>query len=377
MDLNWIFLRAIYNELERSKGDYFTVCVNNEIVIADGKVARVNVPKYDEARDKGIDGAKGSEGLDPKLASIVVGGIIRENNKSKLVPNNAIHVEIINRLGMQTFGGIDFSTIYDIDTNFISIEKDNKLRILYITTKPYREALIRLQSESKTVEFVKRDESTLKLGALDLLNFKRKFTAYLVKSYIVTCENYLTLRLNKVHALSFYNCSKEFIPLMIMSAGLYNPFISTSAISNEFLSKDLAKYMADLDSVSHGDLVVYYLTTKEICTFLKIPKFVSMPWGMAINLIAGQLMPTEFPNRNRVIHLKIENGVPVEISEEELREIETRNNRIRNSSDFYEEKDLTQVGSYNSLNLLCTRYYRAVGARNDNELFNIISTVSL
>lgn len=361
MDLNELFISDIYKTLQRNKGEYFTVCVNNEIVIADNKIARVNVSKT----------AEGTDG-------VTIGGIVRSGNKNKLVKNTTVHNSILQRLANQTFGGVDFTGVFELDSKYISIEKDDKLRILYLTTRPYKEALVRLQSKDKSVEFTKKDGSTLHLGALDLVRFKRNFTIYLVKTYINTCENYLVTRLSKVRNLSFFYCSKEFVPLMIKSIGLYNPFMDSSTISNEFLSSKFAQYLLEFDSVSHGDLSMYYLTSKEICRLLGLKRFASMPWGFAINLIAGQLLPTDFANINRTIYFKsLNSGAPVEITEEEAREIEAENNRIRATDQFYNEDDLTRVGSYNSLSLLCSRYYRAVGARNDVELFNLVSDVNL
>lgn len=361
MGLNELFILNIYKTLQRNKGEYFTVCVNNEIVIADNKIARVNLSKVAESKE-----------------GVTVGGIVRSGNKNKLIKNTTVHNSILQRLANQTFGGIDFTEVFELDNNYISVEKDDKLRILYLTTKPYRESLVRLQSKDKSVEFIKKDGSTLHLGALDLVRFKRNFTTYLVKTYINTCENYLVTRLSKVRNLSFFYCSKEFIPVMIKSIGLYNPFMDSSSISNEFLTTEFAKYLLDFDSVSHGDLSVYYLTSEEICRLLGLKRFSSMPWGFTINLIAGQLAPTDFYNINRTLHFKsLNSGVPVEITEEEARDIEIENNKIRESGQFYSEDDLVKVGSYNSLNLLCSRYYKRIGARNDAELFNLVSDINL
>lgn len=373
MWLNEVFLNLVSSELQRYKGDYFTLCINNNVVIADGKVARVSVPRAQSKHAEPLQ----PTGLNNKPNQIIVGGLVRDNKKTKLVQNDAVHHAILTKLKETVFGGVDFNGVFELDNKFISIEKDIKLRILYVTTKPYLESLRILQSTDKEISLRRLDGKSLPLDSFALVRFKREVTKYLIQSYIATCENYLTLRLKRVRALSFYYCTNEYVPLMIMAPGLYNPFISNSSISKDFTQSKLAQTIASGRSVEHGSLVAYYVTSKQICECLGLDKFVHMPWGFAIRLLAGQLMPTEFPNRNKVINFKLEGTTPVEITEDERREIEKKNDELRNSGAYITEDDLTLTSAIGSLNILSNMYYKQIGAKNGRELTNIINNTKL
>lgn len=373
MWINEVFLNAMISELQRYKGEYFTLCVNNNVIMADGKVARVSVPRAQ---------SKQAEPLQPTVYNsnpnqILVGGLVRDNKKTKLVQNDTIHLAILNRLKSTIFGGIDFDGVFEMDNKFISIEKDIKLRIMYITTKPYLESLRILQSSDKELNLRRLDGKSLNLDSFGLVRFKREVTKYLIQSYMSTCENYLALRLKRVRALSFYYCTREYIPLMIMAPGLYNPFISNSSISGEFTKSTLAKVIASGRSVEHGSLIAYYVTSKQICECLGLSKFIHMPWGFAMRLVAGQLMPSEFPNKNKVINFKLEQGKPVEITEDERRQIEKKNDEMRNSGAYVTDDDLTLTSAIGSLNILSNMYYKEIGAKNERELTSIINNTKL
>lgn len=270
-----------------------------------------------------------------------------------------LYTVLATTLKKSTILGVDFSSDISEENNIPIIEINAISKILHLKTIAYDIALKVVRNRTGSMTFV---ETGRTMTVEEKGKIATNFVDYSFNNYLVVANQILLKRIKKSFMLSFYNIENAFVPLLISSNELANPFLFNPDISETF-SKSLLYSTASRCEKHFSAVQVDFITHLNICKSMGLKKFVKMPFNFIVPIIMG-IYSSQYPNMNSFQYLKIvKSGIDTEdydliISPEQYRNLSSN--------------DAALYRSYNTLQIHCFKYYRTVGAKSFAELYNYV-----
>lgn len=242
--------------------------------------------------------------------------------------------------------GVDLDD-YINTTNYI-IHLDTELKIVFIESEVYSRA-------KNTITDVGTDPISVKL--------RLNSTHYFIESYIDLCQHLFLKKITgqRAFSLRFYNWKGIFVPILIESKYLFNPFFRHPEIKRSFVETNLFK-VCHQTIVEFSSLRIYYATQLELCKGLNFKKSIPLDLLFPLQILAG-VYDLTFPNVSQRIYVRNANKefaeYPDTISVNDFPRVLERYPFLRD-----------EYTSVTTLYRLCMLYYRRFGYKSVDALYD-------
>lgn len=243
----------------------------------------------------------------------------------------------------------------------------------YINTTNY---IIHLDTELKTVfiesEVYSKAKNTITDDGTDPISVKLRInsTHYFIESYVDLCQHLFLKKVTgqRAFSLRFYNWKGTFVPILIESKYLFNPFFKHPEVQRSFAETNLFK-ICHQTIVEFSSLRIYYATQLELSQSLSFKKSLPLDLLFPLQILAG-VYDLTFPNVSQRIYVRNQNKefaeYPDAISITDFPKVLERYPFLRD-----------EYTSVTTLYRLCMFYYRKFGYKSVDDLYDDVINVHL
>lgn len=268
----------IFNNLKRvletRKGIPFTLIIDNELI------------KLPDSRDNTQVMYLDSELLFGKMVS----------SSQSFNRYEFMELTVKDKLTEGMLGDIDLRAFANV--NDYKIEINSELKILFITTAPLNQLLLKMRQfrGSEDVNIILENQSIKSYTANEFTTLYYNVVSELYERYRETGLNYLVSRLLRSPELihkpvgSLVKLKHGFVPVFIHVDGLYQP-LDFDLIMNRL--KDKLIYLVTKEigvRIQIGNMSMYFLTHKEVCKSFSLFNYVQFNTLLIQDLIYSVLL---------------------------------------------------------------------------------------